>query len=325
MKLPTAEGVRDAEALIRPLVPETPLVRSELLSRALHAEVWLKLEGASPIASFKLRGALAAIERARAIRSIPSVCTSSTGNHGQGVAYAARLLGLAADIFLPTNPNPVKRKMIEAFGARIVDGGTDIDEAKDAAKAFASRAGALFVDDGESLDMMEGAGTVGLEIARRLEDLDMALFPMGSGTLAAGSAVSVKERHGRARAIAVQAKGSPSMVESFRAGRPISLPVRTIADGLVTRVPAERALASLLAHVDDAVTVSEEALLPSVRTLVEMAHVLAEPSGAATLAAAWDRRGELAGLTVALVVSGANIATETLAAALAGPPLISGR
>ena len=190
LRLPHSTGVDRARSAIRAHLPETPLVRSELLSRALGAEVWLKNETVSPIASFKLRGALTALLRARDGGAAVEAVTSSTGNHGQGVAYAARAVGVAAHIFLPIGANPVKRRMIEALGATIHEGGSDIDEAKADAERFAASRGGLFVDDGESLDVMEGAGTVGLEIAERLPGIDVLYVPMGSGTLAVGCAVA---------------------------------------------------------------------------------------------------------------------------------------
>jgi threonine dehydratase len=323
MDLPTPEGIEEAEGRVRPYLPETPLLRSEVLSRAFSAEVWLKLEAVSPIASFKLRGALTAISRAREAGEPVSVCTSSTGNHGQGIAYAARLLGLPADVFLPEAPNPVKRAMIATFGARIHEVGHDLDAAKAEAQAFARNAGALFVDDGESLDLMEGAGTVGLEAARALDDLDVVFVPMGSGTLASGVATAVKAHHPAAKVIAVQAKGAPAMVESFHAGRPVERPAASTADGLICRVPAERALAAILATVDDALLCSDEALLAGLRTLAECAHVLVEPAGAAGLSAAWAGHGALTGKTIVLVLTGANVTEEQLSAALAQPPLFT--
>ncbi len=295
LRLPTLARIEEAEGRIRPFLPETPLVRSEILSRAFGAEVWLKLEAVSPIASFKLRGSLAAISRALDVGTPASVCTSSTGNHGQGVAYAARCLGLAADVFLPETPNPVKRAMIGAFGARLHAVGHDLDAAKAEAQAFARDAGALFVDDGESLDLMEGAGTVGLEAARALKEIDAIFVPMGSGTLASGVATAAKAVQPAVKVIAVQAKGAPAMVESFHARRPVEQPADTLADGLVCRVPAARALAAILDRVDDALLCPDEGLLAGVRTLAECAHLLVEPAGAAGLAAAWAGRGALTG------------------------------
>jgi threonine dehydratase len=298
-ELPALAGIEAAASLLGYRFPETPLIRSELLSDALQADVWLKNETVSPVASFKWRGAMAAIDRASRSGSVRAAVTSSTGNHGQGVAWAAREVGLPAHIFLPERPNPVKRRMIEAFGGTVHVEGRDIDDAKQAAQAFADGEGFLFVDDGESRDMMEGAGTVGLEIARRLSDLDVLIAPLASGTLVVGAAAAVKALQPRARVIAVQAKGSPAMVESFHARRPIELPVETVAEGLACRVPARRALEGMWAFVDDALAVSDEALLAGVRALAETSHVLVEPAGAAALAGARERRDEVRGRRIA--------------------------
>jgi threonine dehydratase len=324
-RLPDRGGIEAAEEIVRVWLPETPLVRSELVSEALAADVWLKNETVSPIASFKWRGALTAISRATGGSNVGGAATSSTGNHGQGVAWAGRALGLPAHIFLPESPNPVKRRMIEAFGATVHLAGGDIDEAKAAAEAFADREGLLFVDDGESLDMMEGAGTVGSEIARRLPEVHTVFVPLGGGTLTVGTAAAVKALQPGARVIAVQAKGAPAMVESFHARRSVERPIDTVADGLVSRVPARLALEGLWALADDAITVSDQALLASVRSLVESAHVLVEPAGAAALAAAWARREEIRGRRIVLVVSGANITPQLLHGALDGPPLFPAR
>jgi threonine dehydratase len=321
-RLPEPRGIEAAGKLLRSWMPETPLVRSELLSRALDAEVWLKNETVSPMASFKWRGAMTAIYRARETSEVSGAVTSSTGNHGQGVAWAARSLGISSHIFLPENPNPVKRRMIEAFGGTVHLVGRDIDEAKDEAEEFAAAERMLFVDDGESPDMMEGAGTVGLEVVDRLDGIDQVYVPMGSGTLVVGVAAAVEARQPNAQVIAVQAKGSPAMVESFHAHRAVELPIDTVADGLACRVPARQALEGLWRFVDDAMVVAEEALLAGVRTLIESAHVLTEPSGAAALAAAWDRREDVRGSTLVLILSGANISPPALGRALEGPPLL---
>jgi threonine dehydratase len=323
MKLPSLPGIEDALARVRPHLPETPLVRSELLSRGLGADVWLKVEAISPIGSFKLRGALTELLRAREAGSGAGATASSTGNHGQGVAYAARLLGMSADIFLPIAPNPVKRAKIAAYGAVVHEVGKDLDEAKAVARGFAEEHRHAFVDDGEGLGVTEGAGTVGLEIARALPSIDTVLIPMGSGALAGGSAVAIKSVQPGARVIAVQAKGSPAMVESFHAKRPVERPVDTIADGLVCREPAELALETLLAWVDDARLTTDADLLRSMHTLAASAQILVEPSGAAALAAAWDLRRDLAGRRIVLVLTGANAMMETLREALGTAPFFA--
>jgi threonine dehydratase len=178
------------------------------------------------------------------------------------------------------------------------------------------------VDDGESLDVMEGAGTVGLEVAQRLPGVDVLFVPMGSGTLAVGCAVALKGVQPSARVVAVQSSGAPAMTESFHARRAVERPIDSVADGLVCRVPAHLALEGLWTWVDDAVTVSDTTLLGALRALVEHGHVLVEPAGAAGLAAAWIRRHELRDRRVVLVLTGANGTLPVLTAALSAPPLL---
>jgi threonine dehydratase len=321
--LPTLAGVEAAIKAIRPYQPETPLVRSPILSRSFRADVWLKNETVSPISSFKIRGALHALMRAQTRESATVVVASSTGNHGQGVAWAAAQLALTADIFLPEGSNAVKKAMVRALGARLHEAGRDIDEAKDFARVHAAQPGHVFVDDGESLDVIEGAGTVGLEAARQLSKIDTVFVPMGSGSLASGCAAAVKSVHFSARVIAVQAEGAPAMAESFRLRRPVERPIATVADGLVSRVPADLALRALLAFVDDVATVTDVELLSGVRTLITECHIMVEPSGAAALAAAWRRRREIEGQTVVLVLTGSNITLPVLQRALACRSLLA--
>ena len=292
-----------AAARLAPYAPPTPLVQSLLLSRELGCELYVKNETVSPIASFKWRGALNDL-----LRDPRGVVTSSTGNHGQGVAWAARVADVPAHIFLPHGANPTKRAKIELLGATIHDAGNDLDEAKFLAMDFARDEGLRFIDDGDSEGVIEGAGTVGLELADALPDIDLLYVPMGSGSLASGVALAVKARQPRVRVIAVQAKGSPAMVESFHARRAIERPIDTIADGLVCRVPAQLAIDLLIANVDDAITLTDEALLAAARSMILGAQILVEPSGAAGLAAAM--RDEVQGKRVVVIATGANITAE---------------
>ena len=302
--------VAAAAARLAPYAPVTPLVRVLLLSEDLGCEVFVKNETVSAVASFKWRGALNDILRAADGRS---VATSSTGNHGQGVAWAARVAGVAAHIFLPVGANATKRAKIELLGATIHEIAGDLDDAKEAAIAFASRESLRMIDDGESEGVIEGAGTVGLELARQMDRVDVVFVPMGSGALASGIALAVKECHPNARVIAVQSTGAPAMVDSFHARRAIERPIDTVADGLVSRVPAKLALDALLRHVDDAMAVDDEELLRAARMMIFRAHLLVEPSGAASLAAALRHRNEIRGKHVALIATGANITPEVFA------------
>jgi threonine dehydratase len=302
--------VNAAAARLSQYASPTPLVRALLLSRDLGCDLWVKNETVSPIASFKWRGALNDLLRDP---GVSGVVTSSTGNHGQGVAWAARVAGVPAHIFLPLGANPTKRAKIELLGATIHDGGHDLDAAKETAIAFARDRQLRFIDDGESEGVIEGAGTIGLEIARELPRIDVVYVPMGSGSLASGVAMAIRERHPHARIIAVQSSGSPAMVESFRAGRAIERPADTVADGLICRVPAQLALDALVRHIDDAVLIDDTDLLAAARAMILGAHILVEPSGAAGLAATIRDRETLGGRVVVVIATGANITPELFA------------
>jgi threonine dehydratase len=321
-RIPTLAGIRDAAGLLSRPFADTPLFRSVQLSAALDAEVWLKLESANPIASFKARGATTAIGRATRERGVRQIVTSSTGNHGQGVALACRLREIPCHIFMPVDPNPVKLAMITSLGATVHQRGADLDEAKALAIEFARAQHALFVDDGEDADVMEGAGTVGLEIAEALDRIDEVFLPMGSGTFAAGCATALKELHPRVRLTAVQSAEAPAMAESFRAGVAVERPALSIADGLICRVPAVLALERVLALLDEVITVPDADLLRGVRTLLDRQHLVVEPAGAAALTGALSRRARLAGQTVVLVCSGGNLTPAALDAALRSEALI---
>lgn len=323
MNHPTLKGIETAAANLRAYLPETPLVRSEIFSRAFGADVWLKVETTSPIASFKLRGALNGLIQAKKKSPIKGATTSSTGNHGQGVAYAARLLGLPSDIFLPAQANPVKAAMIEAFGATLHKVGKDIDEAKDASRAFAQKHGVYFVDDGDDLDVMEGAGTVGLEIARALDKVDAVYVPVGAANLLSGVASAVKAVHPKAKLVGVQAKNATTMHDSFHAKKKVERPCDTIADGLTQRVAPQLAFEVMLKMADDMIVASDADLMRGVGAMAECAHLLVEPAGSAALCGAWSQRGSLKGKTVALILSGGNLTNDMLQKALAAEPLIA--
>jgi threonine dehydratase len=321
--LPTLAGIEAAHALLARLAPRcspTPMWRSHALSRSLGADIWIKAEMMSPIGSFKWRGAITSLARAkeRLGADLRGAATSSTGNHGLGVAYAARLLGLPSLIVLPEGCNPVKRARLAELASEVREVPGDIDHAKAAARRAAKELGYAFVDDGEDSDLIEGAGTVGLEIARALPSVDTVIVPLGSGSLSSGCGAALKAVRSTVRVIAAGAERSPAMAESFRARRAVERPVeRTWADGLVCREPAAAALAGLLAFVDEAHLVTEDALLRATRALATQAFLAAEPSAAAPLAVARQIRDTLRGQTVALVATGGNASQEALRAALA--------
>lgn len=320
MSIPTqADILAAAERLAPHLGQPTPLFRSAALSELLDADIWLKVETTGPIASFKLRGALNALLTATAKPT--AAVTASTGNHGQGVAYAARLLGIPADIFVPEGCVAEKLAAIRRFGGKLHVGGADIDAAKDMALRHAAETGGEFVDDGESSSLIAGAATAGLEIGQGLEGTDIVLVPMGSGSLAGGIGLGVKIHQPQAKVWAVQSEGAPAMVESYHARRPVERDIRTVGDCIVCRVPAVLALETLLQAVDDAFLVPEASLLPALHTAAIAGRILVEPGAAAGLAGAWQCRAAIKGKRVVILLTGANVAAALLSQAMAGPDL----
>ena len=231
--LPTPADVTAAEQRIRSYIPVTPLFPSPSLSRLLGADVWIKAETMSALSAFKLRGAM---NHMLAEPAAKGAVTASTGNHGQGVAYAARLLGRSADIFLPVGSPETKRNAIAGFGATLHVGGRDLDEAKEKGHVFAKAHGLPFVDDGESAHVIAGAGTIGLEIAEALPQADIVFAATGSASLASGTALGLKAAGSNARVVAVSSAQTPCMIRSFHAKRAMEHEVTTICDCLNQRI-----------------------------------------------------------------------------------------
>jgi len=320
--LPTLRGVEAASARIRPFVTETPLVRAEILSRLLGCDLWLKNEGATATFSFKLRGAANDLLQARARNSLKGIVASSSGNHGLAVAWIARTLGRPAHIFVSVHVGARKRALIEMMGARVHVVGEDVDYARAAAMDYAASNGLYFVNDGVSLDLMEGAGTVALEIAQRLADVDAVIVNVGGGNLAAATAATMKALQPGTRVIGVAPANSPVIVDSFHARQELVIPpLETVADALAQHETIDFTMTVLWRYLADAWTVDDPTIVSALRMLLEWAHMLAEPSGVACLAGAWTHREALRGQRVVLVVTGANATVAQLQQALAAPPL----
>jgi threonine dehydratase len=252
--------------------------------------------------------------------AINEVVASSTGNHGAAVAWAAKLLGIKARIFLPAGCNPVKRARIASLGAEIVEcGGADLAAAFELANEYAKRPGVYFLNDAADLNLPGGPGTIGCEILEQLPKTDTIVVPMGDTALIRGVAAAVKQIAPSVRIIGVQAERAPAYYRSWKEDRVVGTETcDTIADGLATRTPDEANVHDIRKLVDDVVLVSEEAMLRAIEILLLEEHVLAEPAGAASTAALLAGGAEF-GDNVVLVVSGANISREVLRRALATP------
>ena len=305
--------VEQARTLLRPYLPPTRLVAAPSLSRVSGADVHLKLENEAPTGSFKVRGALHALLRERKRHPLAGVVTSSTGNHGAGVAYAARLLTLPAAVFLPVHPNPVKRARIGELGATIIEAGRDYDEARAHAARYARERGWFFLEDGRNPDMTPGAATLACEILEQLPSVDVLYVPVGDTTLIRGVAFAAKHIKPSVRVIGVQAERAPAYYHSWQQGRALATEsCDTIADGLAVRCPTEDNVREIRRRVDEMRLVSEQAMLGAIYRLLVDEHVIAEPAGAAAIAAFLASARAHAGQRVVLLVTGSNITPRVL-------------
>jgi threonine dehydratase len=307
---------RDAATLLSTYIRPSRLIASA----AAPADLFLKLESELPTGSFKVRGAMYALAvnlQRRRDAAFREVVASSTGNHGAAVAYAANRHGIPAAIFLPRNPNPVKAAKIASFGARIVEGAGDFAAARVAAAEYAERTGAYLMDDATDQDIPIGAGTMALEILAEMPDVGTIVVPVGDSALIRSVAAAAKEQKPGVRIIGVQAERAPSYYLSWQKGSVVVTDTAdTIADGLATRVPVASNVAAVRRLVDEMVLVTEDAMLRAMHTLLFEDHIVAEPSGAAALAAYLGLERRPSGKTV-LIVTGGNVPPEILRRAIA--------
>lgn len=302
--LTTAE-IQAARAAIDPVFLDSPLLRSTGLDHALDCTVSLKIETLNPIRSFKGRGTEAVL--ASLSPRPASVVTASTGNFGQGVAWAARRRGVAATVFVPPDINPLKAEAMRRLGAHVQRVEPGIDES-DAARAASAATGApRFIEDGAHREIAAGAGTIAQEMIGAGLDLDVVLVQIGDGALVTGIGSWLKATSPRTRVVGVTAFNAPAMARSVDAGRPLERSAHTMADGMSITRPVAGALEGVTAAVDEIVEVGEEALLAAIRLLIERAGVLAEPSGAAGIAALMEHRARFRGAAVGAIITGSNL------------------
>lgn len=301
------ERIEEARSVIDPAFLDTPQFRSDALSEALGADVWLKIECLNPLRSFKGRGAcyFAHLHEKSAPR--PWVCASA-GNFGQGLAYAARSRGIPILVFAAETANPTKVARMRSFGAEVRLTGEDFDAAKDAARTYSAERDLTFVEDGRESAITEGAGTIGIEIVRSKAAFDSVLIPLGNGALLNGIGTWLKAHSPSIGVVGVGAARAPAMERSFRARRPVALDDRmaTIADGVATRVAVPEAVATMLEVADDVLLAEEEGILSSMRVLFRELGLVVEGAGAVTLAAATACQDRFRGRKLLLLVGGAN-------------------
>ena len=319
-RLLTLATFQEAQARIRGVAARTPLVR--LFVPGLDAEIYVKAEGLQPIGSFKLRGAYNKVAQLTPDQRSRGVITYSSGNHAQGVAYAARAVGAKAVIVMPSNAPEVKKRATAALGAEIVEVGPASSDRKNKADELEARHGYVMIPPYDDEQIIAGQGTCGLEILEDLPDVDLVLSPVSGGGLLSGIATAIKLSNDAVRVIGVEPELAADAQESFRSVRLVSWPAdqttRTLCDGLRTQSLGQLNFEHIRAYVDDIITVSEAEIRQAMRVLLYNARLTPEPSGAASAAGLLFHSTELLPFRKAVIVmSGGNVEPDVLRSVLA--------
>ena len=313
---PTMPDVLAAAARIRPHLAPTPLRRSAAISEMVGTEVYLKHELHLPTGAFKVRGGINLISQLSEQEREVGVIAASTGNHGQSVAYAARLYGVKAIICAPANANAAKVDSMRELGATVNLVGASYDEARLACEQLAAADGYRYIHSGNEPLLIAGVATHTLEILSEQPRIDVIIVPVGGGSGAAGTCIVAKTINPGIVVIGVQAEAAPAAYLSWRDGRPVEVVARTWAEGLATGTAFELPQRILRRLLDDFVLVSEEAITEAVRILLARTRLLVEGAGASPLAAALALKDRLKEHRVALILTGGNISTSQLKAVL---------
>ena len=307
-RVTTANIARAAQG-ISPVFLNTPLVQHDDLDAWLGARMSLKVESLGPLRSFKGRGG-DWFMRQRTVKG--PICAASAGNFGQALAWAARRAGESCTMFASLHASPLKLARMRALGATVMQVGEDFDAAKDAAREFGRANDIEYVEDGQALAITEGAGSIAVELASAIE-LDTLLVPLGNGALLAGVATWMKSVAPSTRIVGVVAEGAPAMMRALTGIQvDLTVPVKTIADGIAVRVPVKDAVDDLRALTDDVVAVHDGAIVAAMRGVMAHVGLIVEPAGAVGVAAMLSAAHGTYGERVGTILCGGNVTTVQL-------------
>ncbi len=309
--MPTLHDVIAARPHVYRYLRPTPLYHYAGLSTLLGAEVWVKHENHQPVGAFKVRGGLNLAARLSEEERRSGLFTASTGNHGQSIAFAARVHRIKATIAVPEGANPGKVAAMRGLGAEVVFYGRDFDTAREWIAAEAQARGGRFVGPTEE-PLICGVGTYALEILGELPDVQIIIVPVGAGSGACGTSIVAKSINPSIEVIAAQSAQAPAMQLSWKSGQLITAEMRTFADGVATRVPFLNTQRIMRQYLNDFVLVDDAAIKEAIVLLLQHTSNLAEGAGAVPLAAALQLKKRLAGKKVVLVLSGGNLALDQL-------------
>lgn len=317
MQLPTLDQIHEAQRVVYRHMPPTPQYSWPLINRRFGVEAWIKHENHSPVGAFKLRGALVYMDWLRQSQpDLRGVAAATRGNHGQGVAMAARLAGIPAVIVVPHGNSPEKNRAMQAQGAELIVHGHDFQEALEFARSLAAQRGLIMVDSFHERLVM-GTATYALELFHGAPRLDRVYVPIGLGSSICGVAAARNALGLDTEIVGVVSSASPSYTLSFRERRIVEAPATTrIADGLACRVPNPCAMDGIWENVARIVEVSDAQIAEAMRIYYEDTHNLAEGAGAAALAGALAEQQD--GQRIGIVLTGGNVDSDAYRDVLAG-------
>jgi threonine dehydratase len=321
-QVPTLADVLEARRSIARYLRPTPLYGYASLDELLGTEVFVKHENHQPVGAFKVRGGVNLVSRLTPDERRRGVIAASTGNHGQSIAFAARLFGVQATICVPEAANPVKVASMRGLGAELVFHGRDFDAAREHCEQLASKHGFRYVHSGNEPLLIAGVATQTLEILEEQPGIEVVIVPIGGGSGAAGACIVAKSVNPEVRVIGVQSDAAPAAYRSWRERRLVDDRMGTFAEGLATRSPFELPQRILWRLLDDFVLVSDDEIRSAQAQLIETTRNLVEAAGAAPLAAALRLRNQLVGKRVALIASGGNVSLEQLLDLLNRAPVV---
>jgi len=314
------DDARAASRRIAPFLNPTPLREYKELNDAVGGgiRVLVKHENHQPTNAFKVRNGLAALTALDEDQRARGVVCASTGNHGQGLAFAGQKLGAPVTVVVPHGNNPEKNSAMRSFGARVIEYGEDYDAAVTESELLRADEGLTLVHSTNNTAVLAGAATITLEVLEQADTLDAMVIAVGGGSQAVGALTVLSSLRPEVPVYGVQAAGAPAIYESWKAGYPVErIPPRTVAEGIATGVAYELTFQALRDGLAGFVLASDDEIIDAMRMMIQCTHNLTEPAGAAGLAGLRNLLKELEGKTVCVILSGANVDRVTLSRCLA--------
>jgi len=308
----TLDDVREAAARIAPWAHRTPVLTSQSLDRQLGASLWWKCENLQRAGAFKFRGAMNAVSRLSPAELERGVATHSSGNHAAALALAAQIRGARAHIVMPRTAREVKKRAVAGYGGEISFCAPTLEARETTLQRVLAERGCVAIHPYNHPDILAGQGTAALELLEDVPDLDTLIVPVGGGGLLAGTAIAATELVPGVRVVGAEPAGADDAYRSLQAGRILpSVDPRTIADGLLTSL-GELTFPILRERVERIVTVSEQAIVAAMRLVWERMKIIIEPSSAVPVAALLEKRDEVSGKRVGVILSGGNVDLDDL-------------